>query len=216
MLTRVLLENQRVRISDFRLAAGALGGIERHEFPTIRWQVDDGRHQVKERSADGFAEPADVADKTVFWVDRGEPFCCINAGDDEYRQICWELKEPPTRTEAQVRQRLAKALYSTDVGTSLLFENEYCRVWDFFLEPGAGDGQPHHHVLDYCFVYVAPGRLLGSHHDGTPGLFDSVNDDGDVSWFDLPEGAPSDPTCAHGGRNGYDDRPMREYLVELK
>jgi hypothetical protein len=37
-----------------------------------------------------------------------------------------------------------------------------------------------------------------------------------VAWFDIPEGAGSDPSFAHGGENGYDDRPMREYLVELK
>lgn len=92
-----------------------------------------------------------------------------------------------------------------------------CRVWDFYLEPGGGDPlSPHHHVLDYAFVYVAKGRLLGSHHDGRPGLFDSVNEDGDVTWFDIPEGAGQDPTHAHGGKNGYDDLPMREYLVELK
>ena len=61
-----------------------------------------------------------------------------------------------------------------------------------------------------------PGRLLGSHADGTLGLFDSVNEDNDVTWFDIPEGAADDAAFAHGGVNGYDDRPMREYLVELK
>ena len=102
-------------------------------------------------------------------------------------------------------------------GTALLFENRWCRVWDFYLEPGAGDPcDIHHHVLDYAFVYVAPGRLLGSHSDGTPGLFDSINEDGDVTWFDIPDGAAEDAAFAHGGTNGYDDRPMREYLVELK
>ena len=57
---------------------------------------------------------------------------------------------------------------------------------------------------------------LTGHPDGTPGLFDSVNEDNDVTWFDIPEGAPEDPSFAHGGKNGYDDRPMREYLVEFK
>lgn len=63
---------------------------------------------------------------------------------------------------------------------------------------------------------LAAGRLLGYSADGQPGLFDSTNEDGDVSWFDIPEGAGADPAYAHGGRNGYDDLPMREYLVELK
>ena len=88
-------------------------------------------------------------------------------------------------------------------------------MWDFFLEPGQ-DGGTHHHVLDYAFVYVADGRLLGSYADGRPGLFDSVNKDGDVTWNEIPASAGADPAFAHGGKNGYDDKPMREYLVELK
>lgn len=96
--------------------------------------------------------------------------------------------------------------------------NKYCRVWDFYLAPDEGDPSrnTHHHVLDYVFVYVAPGRLLGYHPDGRPGLFDSINENNDVSWFDIPPDAPEDTTFAHAGKNGYKDKPMREYLVELK
>jgi hypothetical protein len=207
----VLFENDRIRISDFRLAPGESGGLAEHLHPTIRWQVGNGMHQR------GNEAPSSVADKHIFWVDAGSAFVCTNCGESEYRQICWELKQAPKRDEAEVRRLLDSALYSTDVGTELLFENAYCRVWDFFLEPGAGDlAVPHHHVLDYVFVYVAPGRLLGSFHDGSPGLFDSINDDNDVTWFDIPDGAAQDVSFAHGGKNGYDDRPMREYLVELK
>jgi len=215
--TKLLFENARMRIVDFRLAPGVRGGLAKHEFPTLRWQVGDCLHQ-RLRPGSGEEDAVAVCDKEVFWCERGSPYECVNAHPtDEYRQICWSFKQPPKRDNAQVRELLDSAIYSTDVGTTLAFENEYCRAWDFFLEPGGGDQSvPHHHVLDYCFVYVAHGRLLGSHHDGRPGLFDSINDDGDVTWFDMPDGAEADPTCAHGGKNGYDDRPMREYLVELK
>jgi len=207
----VLFENPRLRITDVRLAPGEVGGLETHAFPTLRWQVGQGRHRVG-------AEPeADVADKAVRWVAAGDSFICTNCGDGEYRQICWEFKAAPLRTEARVRELLEQATFTTDVGTELLFENEYCRAWDFSFPPGGGDARkPHHHVLDYAFVYVAKGRLLGSHADGTPGLFDSMHEDGGVCWFSIPEGAGRDDAYAHGGRNGYDDLPMREYLVELK
>ena len=68
--------------------------------------------------------------------------------------------------------RSGRRSYTTCVGTDLLFENEYCRAWDFYLPPGGGDaGEPHHHVLDYAFVYVAKGRLLGARStDGAAGL----------------------------------------------
>ena len=146
--------------------------------------------------------------------------CSTNEDDvsSEFRQIWFEIKQRhPRRTEEETRTLLDNAIYSTNVGTNLLLENKYCRVWDFYYEPGGGDPTVvHHHVLDYVFVYVAKGRLLGYSYDGRPGLFDSINDDGDVSWFDIPDGAGQDPNYAHGGKNGYDDLPMREYLVELK
>ena len=96
--------------------------------------------------------------------------------------------------------------------------HRFCRCWDFYLEPGEGDPtkNAHHHVLDYVFVYVAKGRLLGYHPDGNPGLFDSINEDNDVTWEDIPPHAPESIEYAHGGKNGFEDRPMREYLVELK
>lgn len=160
-----------------------------------------------------------IPDKTVVF-DNPQTVCEIENGgdsDSEFRQIWFEIKQEPRRNEEETRKLLESAIYSTDVGTELLFENRYGRVWDFYYEPGGGDPSvPHHHVLDYVFVYVAKGRLLGYTHDGEPGLFDSVNKDGDVTWFDLPDGAEKDPNCAHGGKNGYPDLPMREYLVELK
>lgn len=113
-----------------------------------------------------------VADKRVTWAEAGSGFTVCNAGEGEWRQVCWEFKQRPRRSEAEVHALLSSAIYTTCVGTDLLFENEYCRAWDFYLPPGGGDaGEPHHHVLDYAFVYVAKGRLLGARStDGAAGL----------------------------------------------
>ncbi|CAE7495388.1 unnamed protein product, partial [Symbiodinium pilosum] len=206
---RILFENDRIRISDFRLPPG--GSFRAlHDVPTVRWQVDSA-------CGDRGKGPEEVADKQVFFVEAGEEWQLQNTGASVYRQVLFEIKQPAKHSEEQVRDLLARAKYSTNVGTELLFENRLCRVWDFFLAPGEGRFEDvHHHVLDYAFVYVAPGRLLGSYHDGKPGLFDSINEDGDVTWSDIPDTAPEDERYAHGGKNGYSDRPMREYLVELK
>ena len=135
-----------------------------------------------------------------------------------YRQIWFEIKgDKPKYTEKEIQHKLSKSIYPSNVGTKLLFENCWCRVWDFYLEPDGGNpNEPHHHCLDYVFIYVAKGRLLGYTHDGQPGLFDSINEDCDVTYFDIPENAYLDVNYAHGGKNGYDTIPMREYLVELK
>jgi hypothetical protein len=222
---RLLFENDRVRVSDLRLNQGE---SIRHtlKYSTVRWQVDDGiqlvttseeeNHQSSNKNEMKQIKKV-VPDKTVVFENPNTVCDIVNGGGDIFRQVWFEIKQEPRRSEEETRRILDSAIYSTDVGTELLFENRYCRVWDFFLEPGAGDpSQPHHHVLDYVFVYVAKGRLLGYSHDGKSGLFDSVNEDCDVTWFDLPDGAERMVDCAHGGKNGYEDIPMREYLVELK
>ncbi|EOD12241.1 hypothetical protein EMIHUDRAFT_247554 [Emiliania huxleyi CCMP1516] len=192
----VLFENDRVRVADFRLPPGGSFHTS-HEYATVRWQVEEGQHALNGASCES------VRDKQVFFLEPGESWEIRNTGDTVYRQITFELKRPPRRTEAEVAALLRSAIYSTDVGTELLLENRWCR-------------DVHHHVLDYVFVFAYPGRLLLSNHDGSPGLADSINGENDVTWNEIPDGAASIPTFAHGGRNGLDDRPMREYLVELK
>ena len=148
-LGTLLFENERTRVSDFRLSAGCSGGAARHEFPTLRWQVGDGVHKMVGEDG-GKSDAAEVSDKQVFWAEAGTSFRCTNAhASNEYRQVCWEFKQPPKRSEAKVRELLGSAIYPTNVGTSMVFENAYCRVWDFFLEPGEGDwAVPHHHVAE--------------------------------------------------------------------
>lgn len=58
--------------------------------------------------------------------------------------------------------------------------------------------------------------LLGYHPDGRPGLFDSVMENNEVVWEEIPSTAAENVEYAHAGKNGYKDKPMREYLVELK
>lgn len=211
VLPTLLFENERVRVSDLRLSPGESIQTTTLSFHTVRWQVDEGHH----KGPDG--RPVKVDDKSVIFDEPGTKCDIENVGKDAYRQVWFEIKKEPKRTDEEVQKLLSEAIYTTDVGTKLLLENRWCRVWDFYLEPGEGDpSEPHHHVLDYVFVYVAKGRLLGYSHDGKPGLFDSVNEDGDVTWFDIPDGAKLDVNYAHGGKNGYADLPMREYLVELK
>lgn len=222
---RLLFENNRVRVSDLRLTKNE-SIRQTLEYPTVRWQVDDGIQLLLSNaiSTDNTASDESkstskkvVPDKTVIFDDPKTLLEIENAGDSVFRQLWFELKKEPRRSESETRKILDEAIYTTDVGTDLIFENRYCRAWDFSLAPDGGDPlEPHHHVLDYVFCYVAKGRLLGYSHDGKEGLFDSINEDGDVTWFDLPDGAGQDPSCAHGGKNGYSDIPMREYLVELK
>ena len=60
--------------------------------------------------------------------------------------------------QAEVEALLARAVWPTDVGTALLFENEWCRAWDFTFPPGGGDDRAvHQHCLDYVFCFPCGG-----------------------------------------------------------
>ena len=127
----VLFENDRVRVADFRLPPGGSFHTS-HEYATVRWQVEEGQHALNGASCES------VRDKQVFFLEPGESWEIRNTGDTVYRQITFELKRPPRRTEAEVAALLRSAIYSTDVGTELLLENRWCRVWDFSFLPGGG------------------------------------------------------------------------------
>lgn len=229
--TRLLFDNERVQVYDFRLPVGESVTIPHHK-PTIRWQVDQGCHSLIEQGEQSTAkqESGLVPDRTVYFVPPGTTWKLTNLAkaaeaDDHlgiYRQIIFELEsEKPRYTEQQVQELFQQAIFSTNVGTTLLLENELVRVWDFYLDPGEGGGVEtvHHHCLDYVFINVAPSRLLGLHPetlDLNNLLFDSISDDNQVTWNSIPETAAKDKSFAHGGKNGYVDRPMREYLIELK
>ena len=120
---KILFENHRVCVSDIRLQKGeAYSRVMK--FPTVRWQVDEGIDKSIGR----------VADKQVFFQDPDTSCDLCNAAVDDdsvFRQVWFELKQPPRRSEEQTKEILKRAIYTTDVGTELLFENRWCRVWDF-------------------------------------------------------------------------------------
>ena len=221
----LLFSNKRVKVSDFRLLPGQCAEIK-HAYPTIRWQVAyDGTAEHHLEVTHMTVEISDdiVADRSVFYVDPNTSWKITNTSSKfEYRQIVFEiLSTEPKYSDEKVKELFDKALYSSNVGTDLVFENHLCRCWDFYLDPGEGGGADtvHHHCLDYVFINIAPSRLLGLHPrtlslDNL--LFDSVSQDNQVTWNSITESAPTDEKYAHGGKNGYNDRPMREYLVELK
>lgn len=224
----LLFSNDRMKVSDFRLCPSQTSVEYKHEYPTVRWQVaynGTAEHSVKITNPAGLGDQicGDAADRTVFFVEAGTTWEITNTSNEtEYRQIIFEyLSSKPKHTNQEIQDMFANAIHSTDVGTELLFENELCRCWDFYLDPSEGGGADtvHHHCLDYVFINVAPSRLLGidpvtlSLDDL---LFDSVSEDNQVTWNSIPGDAGADVSFAHGGKNGYDDRPMREYLIELK
>lgn len=51
------------------------------------------------------------------------------------------------------------------IGTTLLFENSYLRIWNLLLEPGE-TAPTHQHEFPYVYVVLTPGETLMTESDG--------------------------------------------------
>ena len=90
-----------------------------------------------------------------------------------------------------------------EVGTSLIFENERVRVWEFTLQPGESIGA-HHHDHDFFFYPIEGGTLEVTRASGITRLTLKA---GEVYFR---KGGDT-----HAAKN-VDDHRYHEVLVELK
>ncbi len=92
--TRLLFENDRVRVWDLALAPGESTGMHRHENDYLYVVIGGGKLQGV--SSDGVKREArDMVDGQVQWrdVDGEDVHEAINVGDGPWRNIIVELKE---------------------------------------------------------------------------------------------------------------------------
>ncbi|HIC70219.1 MAG: hypothetical protein CME15_14150 [Gemmatimonadetes bacterium] len=92
--TRLLFENERVRVWDLQLAPGESTGVHRHERDYLYVVIGDGRLQAAD--ADGERrEASDMKDGEVRFneVDGEAVHEAFNVGDGSWRNIIVELKD---------------------------------------------------------------------------------------------------------------------------
>lgn len=58
-----------------------------------------------------------------------------------------------------------------DVGTQLLWEDDYVKTWDLVLEPGQSSDW-HRHTMPYVFTVTRAGRLKTEYEDGSVSVSD--------------------------------------------
>jgi len=130
-------------------------------------------------------------------------------------------------------------VYSTEIGGEMVFENEFCRLWDFQIPPGGGhrSNDLHQHVLPYAFVFLQYGKLRvykprpvsrqGKDTDnvnGTEHVCFLERQSGEVIWSPIANGGfedgsetkPDTPKAVHSVENDFSNSTFREYLIELK
>jgi len=93
--TRLLFENERVRVWDLRLAPGCSTGLHEHQSDYLYVVIGDG--QLQTTFSDGSSDPPrQMQDGDVRFrsVDETAVHAARNAGDSEWRNIVVELKSP--------------------------------------------------------------------------------------------------------------------------
>jgi hypothetical protein len=97
--TRLLFENDRVRIWEMRMPPGELGPPHRHDLDHILVQIAGDRMAVvPEPDSQGpYREylEADVVPGQFIFVRRGGVERAKNVGRETYHEILIELKDPP-------------------------------------------------------------------------------------------------------------------------
>ena len=210
--SRVLFDNERLRIIDYRLAPGAQANLT-NTVPTVRWQI---------KGAD-----EDIPMPTFHAAGTCTPMSHSAGGTAEHRFFVFEVKGPPKYGEERVRELLRAPNYTSAVGSRMFLENDLVRMWDFHSPVGMDEF--HQHVLDYAFVVIGNHSALnlfhpnaslpnGTQYDATFGFMD-----GHVSWEAVDNGGfepdgklPIMPGCLHSVDTRGISHEFREYLIELK
>ncbi len=108
---------------------------------------------------------------------------------------------------SEYADELEAAATNKNVGTCMLFENEYVRVWELKLAPG--ERAPFHvHSIDYFWVAADPGPVVQRTDDGVAARI--VHEVGQVQFFTYRNGE----TKVHDLEN-VGDKPVRYLTIEL-
>ena len=95
--TKLLFENERVRIWEMRLGPGEEGDVHRHDLDYVLVQIDGDRMAVvpEPDSRGAFRQylEADVFPGNTIFIERGGIEKAKNVGKRAYREILIELKD---------------------------------------------------------------------------------------------------------------------------
>ena len=95
--TKLLFENERVRIWEMKLEPGETGNLHRHDLDYVLVQVEGDRMAVVPDAStrgeyDEYLE-ADVIPGQFFWIPKGGVERARNVGERAYHEILVELKD---------------------------------------------------------------------------------------------------------------------------
>jgi len=211
--TRVLFENDRVRVWEQRLEPGESLAGHVHRLPYFYVVLTGGSIQLGEGLWRSRPDEIDF-----YPIESGHEQSdprLENVGETVHRSIVVELKpEPPGGYD---RSRITTGAApggrtppSDSVGTALMFKNDRVRVWDLALAPGQ-ELAKHIHRVDNFYVVVSGGLIRFENPDDASDYRDVQFADDQVTWVNVPPEGKIDNRLTNVGT-----KPHRNYVVELK
>jgi quercetin dioxygenase-like cupin family protein len=208
--TRILAENDRLRVWDMQVPPGGTMPAHTHELPYFYVVVEPGTM----RFGDGAWRPryGEVQFYDLKGSKQDPPM--VNEGDTRHRELVVEFKPEPSG--GYDRSKIAEGVPfdpanppPPDVGTELLFENDRVKVWDLRLAPGEKLGR-HLHRVDNFFVIVSGGLIRFANPDDERQYRDVQFEDDSVTFVNVPPGGKVDNRLENIGRTAH-----HNYLIEL-
>ncbi len=89
--SRIFVDNDRVRVAEWRFAPGAATGWHRHEYDYVVVPMLDGRLKLLEAGGERFSE---LKKGVPYFRNAGVEHDVVNANDYEYLFVEIELKQP--------------------------------------------------------------------------------------------------------------------------
>ncbi len=195
--TRVIFENDDVKVWEMELAPGELCAMHRHTMDYVLYILEGAPLGVE--SPDGKPFPLKMKPRATYFIPAGGVESARNIGQSRFREVLIEIKRP-ARADANPPGFCASEAVAGQEpapGALTILENERMRVSELTLAPGARTEPrrfPHDAVL-----YVAEGSGVTPRGEIEPA--------GGVRW--IARGASEE--FVNGGASRY-----RHVMVELR
>ena len=158
--TRVLFENDDVRVWEMDLAPGEVCGMHHHTLDYLLYIIDGSKVGVESpghRSYEFETRP-----RCVYFIPAGGIESAHNVGSGRFREALFELKRAPGRRRPAPGYAACEALAGTNAspGTVQIFENDRVRLSETTLAPGANNSAKSRH--DSVLFVIDGGQVEGS------------------------------------------------------
>ncbi len=196
--TRVIFENDDVKVWEMDLAPGELCRMHRHTMDYVLYILEGAPVGVESPGGEPFT--LKMKPRATYFIPGGGVESARNVGQSRFHEVLIEIKRP-ARTDANPSGFCgseAVAGHEPAPGAITILENERIRVIELTLEPGT-QTEPRRLSHD-AVLYVAEGTGARAGGEGEPAA-------GAVRW--LSRGASENFVNAGAGR-------YRHVMVELR